>query len=91
MGMSPLPDHEVALPPATSPPTGGFDGGDQDVVDVAEREPGLRALRRVRTLARLRRAGLSEDTLTILLPDWVPHVEQLQASVEPTVEIVLPD
>lgn len=90
MGMPPLPE------PATSAPAVGPDGGvpaaARPMTDLASSTSrDLRVLRRVRTLARLRRAGLSEQALSAMLPELTSDVESLQTAIDPVVHVILPD
>lgn len=85
MGSTPVPDPAIARPM---------------LGDAAERRHGraqepaardLRVLRRVRTLARLRRAGLSQAALVTMLPELASDVESLQVVIDPLVPAVLPE
>ncbi len=71
---------------ATTPPArAGANGAD------GAAGAGMQALHRARTLARLRRAGLSDRALYALLPGWGGLLEDLEARSDLPIGLTVAD
>ncbi len=68
-------------------------GADHQQLELGglDKDGRLRTLRRARTLARLRAAGLSDGTLNSLLPDWSAHVADLARRSSVPIRLTIAD